>query len=217
MILAAGRGERMRPLTNVTPKPLLKVGGKPLLQYHIENLAQTGIEYIVINHVHLGKLIEDYFGNGKKFGVSIHYSAEGDTPLETGGGIKLALPILRSESFIVVNADIWTDYDFNKLPRKLDGLAHLVLVANPPHHLEGDLCLSGDRIKNKTENYLTYSGIGVYKAELFSDCKQVTFPLTSILRPAIAKQRVSGEFYSGRWVDVGTPERLSLLNKELTR
>lgn len=211
MILAAGRGERMRPLTNNCPKALLEVNGKPLIQYHIENLVSQGISEIIINHGVLGNLIEERFGNGKQFGANIIYSAEGNVPLETGGGIYRALPLLGDRPFIVVNADIWTNYTFSQLPDDPSGVAHLVLVDNPEHHPAGDFVLSEQRIKNTGTNKLTFSGIGVYRHDLFKGCKAGVFPLVSILRKAIDEEQVTGEYFQGVWVDVGTPERLKSL------
>lgn len=211
MILAAGRGERMRPLTNNCPKALLEVNGKPLIQYHIENLARQGISEIIINHGIMGDQIEERLGTGKQFGADIIYSAEGNTPLETGGGIYQALPLLGDMPFIVVNADVWTDFAFGQLPDDPPGLAHLVLVDNPEHHPAGDFVLSGKHIKNTGPQKLTFSGIGVYRHELFKGCKAGVFPLVSILRKAIDDEQVTGEYFQGVWADVGTPERLKSL------
>ena len=208
MILAAGKGERMRPLTDHLPKPLLTIAGKPLLQYHIEALAAAGVKELVINHALMGKKIEDYFGNGEAFKVHICYSAEGDVPLETGGGILRALPLLGGAPFIVVNADVWTDYDFSRLPDEPPGLVHLVLVNNPPHHPGGDFQLSGKQVGEAGEERFTYSGIGLYRPELFTGAKKTRFPLAPLLRTTMRKGQVSGELYTGLWLDIGTPERL---------
>lgn len=213
MVLAAGLGERMRPLTEHIPKPLLEIHGKPLLQYHIEALASAGIRELVINHGRLGHMIEQRFGDGAGLAVEIVYSPEGETPLETGGGIQRALTLLGCNPFIVVNADVWTDYDFAKLPREPKGLAHLVLVNNPPHHKKGDFFLHGDKVLESGNNRLTYAGIGVYSPHLFKDRKDVSFPLASLLRTAISEGNVNGEYFSGAWLDVGTPERIAELNK----
>ena len=214
MILAAGRGERMRPLTDNCPKALLKVNGKPLIQYHVENLVRQGINEIIINHGVMGNLIEECLGSGKQFGADIIYSAEGNRPLETGGGIFQALPLLGDSPFIVLNADIWTDFAFGQLPENLSGLAHLVLVDNPAHHPAGDFVLTTDKsIKNTGPQKLTYSGIGVYRHDMFKGCKPGVFPLVSILRKAIDDGQVTGEYFQGVWVDVGTPERLKSLQK----
>lgn len=212
MILAAGKGERMRPLTDNMPKPLLEAGGKPLLQYHLENLSRAGVSRIVINHARHGKLIESRFGNGRAFGVEIAYSTEGETPLGTGGGIKLALPLLGPGPFIVVNADIWTDYDFLRLPAGPAGLAHLVLVDNPDHHLQGDFCLVDGMLSEQSGDRYTYSGIGVFKPELIAACPETIFPLGPLLRAAVSRGEITGELHTGHWLDVGTPERLSKLD-----
>jgi MurNAc alpha-1-phosphate uridylyltransferase len=217
MILAAGRGERMRPLTDNMPKPLLEVGGKPLLQYHLENLARAGIERIIINHARHGGLIERRFGSGREFGLEIHYSAEGEQPLETGGGIKRALPLFTPGPFIVVNADIWTDFDFTRLPAAPAGLAHLVLVANPDHHPRGDFALDHDLVSERHGPRHTYSGIGVLQPELFAGVRATVFPLAPLLRDAARRGLVSGELYQGHWLDVGTPQRLSALDRSLRK
>lgn len=213
MILAAGRGDRLRPLTDNLPKPLLEVNGKPLIQYHIEALCRAGIRQLVINHARLGEQIIAYFGDGRDYGVKISYSAEGEAPLETGGGIKKALPLLGDQPFAVVNADIWSDYDFSRLPRTTGGLAHLVMVPNPPHHPKGDFCLRDKRVLERAGKRLTYSGIGVFSPDLFSDCESRAFPLAPLLRRAMEDRQISGELYRGQWVDVGTPERLNQLNQ----
>lgn len=217
MILAAGRGERMRPLSDRVPKPLLPVAGKPLIVHLIERLAQAGLRDLVVNHAHLGHQLEDRLGEGRGLGVRIAYSAEPAGGLETGGGIRQALALLDSDPFIVVNGDIWTDYPFERLPRDLgDCLAHLVLVGNPPHHVEGDFCLKGDRVSSRGEPRLTFSGIGVYRRLLFENQPPGRFPLAPLLRSAMEQGRVSGEYYEGRWRDVGTPVRLAALEEELT-
>ncbi|TAM48381.1 MAG: nucleotidyltransferase family protein [Gammaproteobacteria bacterium] len=216
MILAAGRGERMRPLTDVTPKPLLPVAGKALIVHLIEQLARAGLRDLVVNHAHLGHQFEDYLGDGSRFGVRIVYSPEPEGGLETGGGIYQALSLLDSDPFIVVNGDIWTDFPFERLPQSLDGLAHLVLVDNPPHHARGDFFLKEDgRVLAGGEPTLTFSGIGVYHRALFGHCQSGRFPLAPLLRAAMAQNKVSGEYYGGRWRDVGTPERLTALEQEL--
>lgn len=216
MVLAAGRGERMRPLTDDIPKALLLAGNKPLIEYHIEALAKAGINEIVINHAHLGKQIEKMLGDGHHFGIEIIYSAEGDTGLETGGGIFHALPLLGNAPFIVVNADIWCDYPFERLPAKLSGLAHLVLVNNPAHHPQGDFVLNTTQVSNEGDARLTFSGIGLYRPALFEGCSPGVFTLAPLLRKAIDEGKVSGEHYEGNWVDIGTPERLKELNEEIT-
>lgn len=215
MILAAGRGERMRPLTDQTPKPLLQAGGRSLIEYHLLALAEAGIGEVVVNHAHLGGRIEAALGDGSDYGVTIRYSPEG-TALDTGGGIRNALPLLGEAPFIVVNGDIWSDYPFARLPEHLAGLAHLVMVANPPHHPEGDFVLDGTAVRDGDDPRLTFSGIGIYHPRLFDGTPAGAFPLAPLLRQAMAAGRVSGEYYTGRWVDVGTPERLQGLDAELT-
>lgn len=214
MILAAGRGERMRPLTDRVPKPLLAVGGKPLIVHLIEGLRRGGIADIVINVAYLASLIEAELGDGAALGVRITYSREPDGPLETGGGIHRALPLL-SDPFLVVNGDIWTDYPFAQLPRDIRGKAHLVLVDNRPHHPAGDFVLAGNRVVADAGVRLTYSGIGVYRPALFAPMQAGRFPLAPLLRAAMATGDVSGEHYCGGWEDVGTPERLRALDDAL--
>ncbi|MFP3873174.1 MAG: N-acetylmuramate alpha-1-phosphate uridylyltransferase MurU [Thiohalophilus sp.] len=214
MILAAGRGERMRPLTDHCPKPLLQVGGKALIEYHIEALAAAGITDIVINHAWLGTQIETTLGDGQRYGVRLDYSPE-PTALETAGGIIQALPRL-GETFVVLNADIWSDYPFARLPGDPAGLAHLVMVDNPAHHLRGDFALQGDRLDEQGEPRLTFSGIGVYRAELFAGLAPGVRPLGPLLRQAMQAGKVSGEHYRGQWWDIGTPQRLAQLNAQLT-
>lgn len=220
LILAAGRGERLRPLTDSTPKPLLRVGKLRLVEYHLRSLANAGIRDIVINHAHLGQQITAALGSGSDYNVKIEYSPEPEGALETAGGIVKALPLLDSDPFVVVNADIWTDYPFGALPGQIAGFAHLVLVDNPPHHPEGDFLfdgglLHGIRIGSQGEP-LTFSGIGVYRRELFAGMAPGRAPLAPILRNAVASGLVSGEHYTGRWVDVGTPDRLAQLDAELS-
>lgn len=207
MILAAGKGERMRPLTLHTPKPLLSAGGKPLIVHHIEKLAQAGFKQLVINHAWLGEQIEQALGDGKQFGVQIVYSAEPE-PLETGGGIFRALSLLGSEPFALVNGDIWTDYDFARLPRSLSGQAHLVLVDNPEHHPQGDFVLERGQVGKGEGRCLTFAGISVLDPRLFAGCQPGAFRLAPLLQQAMQAGEVSGEHYGGRWLDVGTPERL---------
>lgn len=214
MILAAGRGERMRPLTDTCPKPLLEVGGQRLIEYHIHALVAAGIKNIVINHAHLGKQIEQYLGDGSVYGAEIIYSPETEA-LETGGGIFNALPLLGSEPFVLVNGDVWTDYNFNHLPEQITGLAHLVMISNPEHNTKGDFVLENGYLRQSGENKLTYSGIGVYHPDLFSQCSAGKFPLAPLLKSAMDKNKITGEHFSGEWVDVGTPERLYELDKKL--
>ena len=210
MILAAGKGERLRPLTLHTPKPLVPVAGVPLIEYHLRALAAAGIGDVVINHAWLGQQIEDHLGDGARLGVQIRYSAEPETP-ETDCGIFRALPLLGDEPFLLVNGDIWTDYRFDNLPRSLDGLAHLVLVDNPAHHPQGDFALQDDQVLTASAGQpsLTYSGLALLSPRLFAGCTDGAFKLAPLLRQAMAAGQVSGERYGGRWVDVGTHERLA--------
>lgn len=214
MILAAGRGERMRPLTDRIPKPLLEAGGRPLIAHHLAALARAGIREVVVNHAHLGTQIERALGDGAAWGLRIRYSPE-EVALETGGGIHRALPLLGPDPFVVVNGDVWTDFDPARLHLADADLAHLVLVDNPPHHPAGDFVLDGDRVRAEGGPRLTFSGIGVYRPTLFAGCVPGRFPLAPLLRTAMAAGRVSGERHAGRWVDVGTPERLAALDREL--
>lgn len=215
MILAAGRGERMRPLTDHTPKPLLPVRGQPLILYHVAALGRAGIRELVINHAHLGGQIEEFLGDGSRWGVTIRYSPEPEGALETGGGIFNALPLLGQGPFLVVNGDIWTDLDYGTLACPSDCLAHLVLVDNPPHHPCGDFALSNGRVVNDGEHRLTFSGIGMYRPKLFEGCDSGAFPLAPLLRVAVDRGEISGERYAGEWMDVGTPERLRELDCRL--
>lgn len=213
MILAAGRGERMRPLTDHTPKPLLPVAGKPIIEHTINQLILAGFNDIIINHAHLGQQIEDHLGNGQRYGASIHYSPEGSQGLETAGGIINALHFLGDEVFLVVNGDIATDFPFAELKSLSVDLAHLVLVENPAHHPQGDFGLNntGMVIENCTEK-LTYSGIGLYRPELFGNIPAGKSKLGPLLHQAIANRRVTGQRFAGFWMDIGTPERLRELN-----
>lgn len=215
MILAAGRGERMRPLSDRIPKPLLPVAGKALIVHLIERLVRGGLRDMVVNYAHLGGQIAEHLGDGSRLGARIVYSPEPDGGLETGGGIHAALSLLDSDPFVVVNGDIWTDYPFARLPRVFDGLAHLVLVDNPAHHPRGDFCLQAGRVRSDSAPRLTFSGIGVYRRELFRQCAPGRFPLAPLLRAAIERDQVGGEYYGGRWRDVGTPNRLAALEQEL--
>ncbi|MGD8587831.1 MAG: nucleotidyltransferase family protein [Chromatiales bacterium] len=215
MILAAGRGERMRPLTDHTPKPLLAVAGKPLILYHIERLVGAGFRELIINHAHLGSLIEAELGSGERWGVSIRYSAE-EQALETGGGIFNALPLLGEAPFVVVNGDVWCNFDFSRLQLPKDRLAHLVMVTNPDHHPTGDFVLRHGEVQEGDGKRLTFSGIGVYDPKLFVGCQDGAFPLAPLLRRAMRAHRVSGERYAGSWIDVGTPERLAKLEQLLS-
>jgi len=218
MILAAGLGTRMRPLTDHMPKPLLSVGGRPLIVWHLEKLKQCGFTDIVINIAWLGGMIPEALGDGEQFGLSIRYSDERDeTALETGGGIFKALPLLGDEPFLVVNGDIWCDYEFSSVsPIALQDLAHLVLVDNPAHHLKGDFRLdSASRVHSEGEGKLTFSGLSYLHPALFEGIKKGAQPLAPILRRAMHSGQVSGEYHTGEWQDIGTPERLSQLDSEL--
>lgn len=228
MILAAGRGERMRPLTDHTPKPLLQAGGKPLIVWHIERLVRAGITDLVINHAHLGTQIETALGDGGQFGANIRYSPEASA-LETAGGIANALPLLGDAPFAVINGDIFCDYDFSLLPKRTKALqtngdaAHLVLVDNPPQHPDGDFGLADGRATNPQSSILnprspslTFSGIGIYQPGLFSGIACGTkAPLAPLLREQIMLGKVSGEHHCGLWIDVGTPQRLADLDKQI--
>ena len=214
MILAAGRGERMRPLTDHTPKPLLQAGGKPLIVQHIERLAAVGLRDIVINHAHLGEQIETALGDGGAFGVHIRYSPEGRA-LETGGGIHRALALLGPAPFLVINGDVWTDIDFTGLTLATGDLAHLVLVDNPAHNTRGDFALRQGRVMADGEPRLTFSGVVVYRTELFAGCTPGAFPLAPLLRSAMTRGLVGGTHHRGIWIDIGTPERLADLDRML--
>jgi MurNAc alpha-1-phosphate uridylyltransferase len=215
MLLAAGRGERMRPLTDTTPKPLLEVGGKALIEYHLLALQQAGVHHVIINHAWLGEQIESRLGNGDRYGVHIEYSAEIPAALETAGGIIQALARLGNEPFIVINGDIWCDYPLQRLPHQPDGLAHLVMVDNPPHNPRGDFCLGNGSLQAEGEPMLTYSGIGVYHPQMFTGLEPGIRPLAPLLKNAMATGEVTGEHYQGRWYDIGTPERLTELDLQL--
>ncbi|WP_298137527.1 N-acetylmuramate alpha-1-phosphate uridylyltransferase MurU [Acidiferrobacter sp.] len=211
MILAAGRGTRMRALTDTLPKPLLTVRDTPLLDRLIGQLATAGFTDIVINVAYLGGKIREHLGTGAHLSVTIRYSDEGPAGLETGGGIRRALPLLGHEPFLVVNGDIYTDYDFSRLPAAPAALAHLVLADNPDHHPQGDFGLCDGRVTDSAPR-LTFTGIGVYRATLFAEMTADRFPLAPLLRRAILQGLVTGEHHRGLWTDVGTPERLAALN-----
>ena len=218
MILAAGRGERMRPLTDALPKPLLVVQGKPLIVHHLEALARAGVRDVVINIAWLGARIRAALGDGGDWGLRIAYSEEGDAAFETGGGIHRALPLLGCAPFLVVNGDVWTDFDFGQLALEADADAHLVLVPNPPQHPRGDFTLAAGRIGEEAApgaQRFTYSGIGKDRPEVFAGCAPGQFPLLPLLRRAIAAGRLAGHLYAGRWQDIGTPERLAAINAGL--
>jgi MurNAc alpha-1-phosphate uridylyltransferase len=217
MVLAAGRGERMRPLTDAAPKPLLPVGGRRLIDYHLERLAAAGFREVVINTAWLGDMIEAALGNGARFGLAITYSHERPEALETGGGIFRALPLLGSAPFLLVNGDVWTDIDFAALRRDppAGSHAHLVLVKNPPQHPRGDFVLDQGQVAEGDGERFTYSGIGIYRPELFAGCVAGKFPLLPLLRKAIAARQLTGEVHAGRWYDIGTVERLAALDAQL--
>lgn len=230
LILAAGLGERMRPLTDTTPKPLLTAGGRPLIAWHLDRLAALGVREVVINTSWLAEAFPRALGDGARWGLQIAYAHEGDVPLETGGGMLHALPLLGDGDapFLVVNGDIWTDYDFARLPHAPAGDAHLVLVDNPAHHPGGDFMLDGDgRVAAQGAQRLTFAGIGVYRPRLFAHWRRIIgdrdgaqaqpprFPLAPLLRAAMARDAVSGEHHAGAWTDVGTPERLAELDLAL--
>ncbi len=228
LIFAAGLGARMRPLTDHVPKPLLEAGGKTLIAWHLEKLAAIGVRNVVINTSWLAEQLPHALGDGSRWGLRLHFSHEGPTPLETGGGMLNAMPLLGDAPFIAVNGDIWTDYDFARLPREPDGLAHLVLVDNPAHHPLGDFRLEADgRLRSEGADKLTFAGIGVYRPQLLSTWRKVIgntggadetpprFMLAPLLRAAMHDRQIGGERHPGRWTDVGTPERLSLLRNDL--
>ena len=225
LIFAAGLGERMRPLTEHTPKPLLQAGGKPLIAWHLEKLAALGIEEVVVNTSWLAPRFPELLGDGARWGLRLHYSHEGPTPLETGGGMLHALPWLGDAPFLAVNGDIWSDCDFARLPREPDGDAHLLLVDNPGHHPGGDFVLGGDgRIVAEGGPKLTFSGIGVYRPAILEGWRDTVdgdpgspprFRLAPLLRAAMARGAVTGEHHRGRWTDVGTPQRLEDLDRSL--
>ncbi len=221
MILAAGRGNRMRPLTDLTPKALLGVGGKPLLFRHLEKFAHAGFGTVTINHAYLGEQIEAAVGDGSRWNLEVRYSAEAEA-LETAGGICNALPLIGRRTFAVVNADVYCDYDYSGLAAAVErladsqALAHLVLVDNPPHHPNGDFCLENGLARASGLQMLTFSGLGAYRAELFEPLARGTrHALAPLLRNQLSKGKVAGEHYRGLWTDVGTPDRLAQLDARL--
>jgi MurNAc alpha-1-phosphate uridylyltransferase len=229
LIFAAGLGERMRPLTERTPKPLLEAGGKPLIAWHLEKLAAAGVNYVVINTSHLAEQFPEVLGDGSRWGLRIRYAYEGATPLETGGGMLNALPLLGPEPFLAISGDVWCDADFAALPAEPDGLAHLLMVDSPMHHPEGDFALdSGGHLHAGGKPRLTYSGIGVFRRELLdgwreavgadpgADAKPPRFKLRPLLEAATARGELGASHHRGRWTDVGTPERLARLDTELS-
>lgn len=228
LIFAAGKGERMRPLTLHTPKPLLEAGGKPLIVWHLERLAAADVHEVVINSAWLASRLHDALGDGARYGVHITWSHEGAEPLETGGGLLHALPLLGDAPFIVVNGDVYSDVDFARLPHAPPALAHLLMVDPPAHSPRGDFALHDDGLlASQGERLLTYSGIGVYRAGLFAQWRRdlagcpgaytdpPSFRLAALLLAAMARGEISGEYFPGRWADVGTPERLAALDAQL--
>jgi N-acetyl-alpha-D-muramate 1-phosphate uridylyltransferase len=220
MILAAGRGERMRPLTDHVPKSLLQVGGKPLIFRHLEKLADAGFGTVVINHAHLGEQIEAAIGDGSRWNLAVRFSPE-ERALETAGGIRNALPLLHEPVFAVVNADVYSDYDYARLAQAIrhmqsESLAHLVLVANPTHNPAGDFFLEGDLVRTGTRDLLTFSGIGAYRAALFEPVAAGRkHALAPLLRAQMAAGKITGEHFRGQWDDIGTPQRLADLETRL--
>lgn len=212
LIFAAGRGQRMRPLTDTTPKPLLEVGGKRLIEWHLENLATAGVRDVVINTSHLAEQFPATLGDGSRWGLHIDYTCEGPQPLETGGGMVNALPLLGDAPFIAVNGDIRTDFDFSTLPETPQGLAHLVMIDNPAHHPHGDFVLRDGWLRDEPSPRLTFAGIGVYRPTLLADAKPGIFSIVPLLRAAMRETKISGEHFQGPWTDVGTPQRLAALN-----
>ena len=231
LVFAAGLGERMRPLTDTTPKPLLPVGGKPLIAWHLEKLAALGVREVVVNTSWLADAFPRALGDGARWGLRIAYAYEGDTPLETGGGMLNALPLLAGGDdpdapFLLVNGDVWTDYDFARLPRAPRGDAHLVLVDPPAQAPAGDFALEDGRVRAEGSARLTYAGIGVYRPRLLEGWRDLVpghglangrpkFPLAPLLRARMAAGAITGEHHGGRWTDVGTPERLAGLDAAL--
>jgi len=217
MILAAGRGERLRPHTDITPKPLIQVGKHRLIEYHLINLAKAGLKDVVINISWLADQIREALGDGSNYSLNITYSDEGAEALETAGGIINAMPHLGDEPFIVINGDIWCDYDLTRLMnRNLEYEAHLVLVNNPEHNTEGDFALEDGMIKNTGDEKLTYSGIGLYTQDFFAETKPGKKALAPMLRKKSELNKISGEIYNGQWVDIGTIERLAQLRSYLS-
>lgn len=216
MILAAGRGERLRPLTDTTPKPLIEAGGKPLIEHHLENLARAGFRDVVINTGHLGEQLPAALGEGARWGLSIRYSEEPPEALETGGGIFHALDLLGPGAFAVVSGDTWSDYPLGQLRHVKCDYAHLVMVPNPPHHPDGDLALAGGRLRTVGTPRYTFSGLAVYHPRFFEGCNPGRWRITGLLRKTADEKLVTGEVHRGRWFDSGTPERLQALRDFLS-
>jgi N-acetyl-alpha-D-muramate 1-phosphate uridylyltransferase len=215
MVLAAGRGERMRPITDTVPKPLVPVAGRPLIGYHLERLARAGFKDVVINLSWLGDRISAALGDGWAYGLSITYSEEGPEPLETGGGIFKALPLLGPGPFLVVNGDTWSDIEYGHLALEDGANGRLVLVPNPAHNTRGDFGIDGDFVVERDVDRFTYSGVGVYRPEFFAGCSPGKFPMLPLLKRAIAARLLRGELHRGEWCDVGTPQRLATLDAEV--
>ena len=215
LIFAAGRGERMRPLSDATPKPLLSVGGKRLIEWHLEKLRKIGVRDVVVNTSHLAQQFPAALGDGARWDLRIAYSYEGPEPLETGGGMQRALALLGTAPFLAVNGDVWTDFDFAALPEQPAGLAHLVVVDNPPQHAQGDFVLRDGRLHDEAAPRLTFAGIGVYRPELLAALAPGRFSIVPSLRAAMRAGQVGGQQHLGRWTDVGTPQRLAELDREL--
>jgi len=226
LIFAAGFGERMRPLTEHTPKPLLMAGGKPLIAWHLEKLAAAGVHYVVINTSHLAEQFPEVLGDGSRWGLRIRYAYEGTQPLETGGGMLHALPLLGSEPFLVINGDVWCDVDLAGLPLEPQGLAHLLMTGNPAHHPGGDFHLDAQgRLHADGQPKLTYAGIGVFRRQLLDGWRERVgddglaqpprFKLRPLLDAAMARGELTGSFHAGAWTDVGTPQRLAELEQSL--
>jgi MurNAc alpha-1-phosphate uridylyltransferase len=215
MVLAAGRGERMRPITDKLPKPLVPVAGKPLIVYHLERLAAAGVRDVVVNLSWLGDQIRAALGDGREYRLSISYSQEPAEPLETGGGIFKALPLLGPGPFLVVNGDTWSDIDYSCLALEDGANGRIVLVPNPTHNLRGDFGVEGDVVVDRETDRFTYSGVGVYRPEFFDGCSPGRFPMLPLLKRAIAARVLRGEVHLGEWCDVGTPERLATLDADV--
>lgn len=213
--MAAGRGERMRPITDTLPKPLVPVAGKPLIGYHLERLAAAGVREVVINLSWLGERIRSALGDGRDYGVAITYSEEGPVPLETGGGIFRALPWLGSGPFLVVNGDTWSDIDYGHLALEDGAHGRIVLVRNPTHNVRGDFGLEGDVVVDREVDRFTYSGVAVYRPEFFAGCSPGRFPMLPLMKRAISSRLLRGELHRGEWCDVGTPERLATLDADV--